>query len=64
MTRPARRFYCSPVGVECRWMEPLYKEHTRPDWVDMTDVTDDELTEFLMANHQREAQADLFGVGA
>jgi hypothetical protein len=48
MSKTTLRFYCSPVGVECRWMAPAYKDRTRPEWVDMTDVSMDELAAFVM----------------
>lgn len=41
------RYYISPNKDITKWMPPEIKETERPDWVDITDMPDDELVEWL-----------------
>lgn len=45
------RFYSSPDRKEARWIHPADKAHFHPNWVDVTDLTQDELLAFF--THQQ-----------
>lgn len=43
-----KRFYISPNGEHVRWMHPHTAAVAEPDWLDATDWTDDELSEYIL----------------
>lgn len=53
------RFYASPDGSDARWMHPLLKDGHYPDWVDLTDMTDDEVVAFHESVRADDEQLDL-----
>jgi len=53
------RFYASPDGSDARWMHPFLKDGHYPDWVDLTDMTDDEVVAFHERVRADDEQLDL-----
>ena len=41
------RYYISPSKDAARWMPPAVKAKFQPDWIDVTDWTDDEVDAWL-----------------
>lgn len=42
------RYYSRPDRKEAEWMHPVEKRHLRPDWIDVTGLTADELVAFFL----------------
>ncbi len=43
-------FCLSPDFSEGRWIDPIIKPVTNPDWIDCTAMSSDEFFKFVMAN--------------
>ncbi|MCY1389112.1 hypothetical protein D9M71_39020 [compost metagenome] len=41
------RFCASPDRKEARWLHPTIWKQMHPDWIDITDLSDDEMVEFF-----------------
>jgi hypothetical protein len=41
------RFYSNPERNEARWIHPAEKDHFHPDWIDVTDLSSDDLLAFF-----------------
>lgn len=42
------RFYASPERNKAHWLLPHDQAHFHPDWIDVTDLTSEELLAFLL----------------
>lgn len=41
------RFCLSPEKKEARWLHPNIKAHLHPDWIDVTEISADELESLI-----------------
>lgn len=41
------RYYISPDKKDSKWMTPVLRAHSYPDWIDATDWSDEQLIDWL-----------------
>lgn len=51
--------YCSnPERTDTRWLHPVAKQALHPDWIDITDLSTDQLLAFFGCEPSQRAQQD------